>query len=41
VLAQAFGVIGPGLPTQPQQAAVAAAAAQLSTILSSSVRVAQ
>ena len=41
VLAQAFGVIGPGLPTQPQQAAVAAASAQLSTILSSSVRVAQ
>ena len=41
VLAQAFGVIAPTLPTQPQQAALSAASAQLSTILSSSVKVAE
>jgi hypothetical protein len=40
VLAQAFAVILPTLPTQPQQAALAAATGQLSTILSGSVRVA-
>lgn len=41
ILAQVFGTIGPTLPTPPQQAAVAAGAAQLATILSSSVRIAQ
>jgi hypothetical protein len=41
VLAQAFSVIAPTLPTQPQSAALLAASAQLSTILSSSVRVGQ
>jgi len=41
VLAQALGTIGPTLPTPPQQALVAAAIAQLSTILSGSVRVAK
>jgi hypothetical protein len=41
VLATAFGVIGPTLPTPYQQAAVAAAVTQLSTILSSSVTVAK
>jgi phage baseplate assembly protein gpV len=41
ILSEAFGVIGPTLPTSPQQAAVAAAVTQLVTALSSSVRVAQ
>jgi len=41
VLAQAFGTIGPTLPTPYQQAAIAAAITQLSTILSSSVTVAK
>lgn len=41
VLAQAFGIIAPTLPTPQQQAALAGASAQLSTILSGSVRVAR
>ena len=40
VLAQAFGIIAPTLPTPPQQAALAAATGQLTTILSGSVTVA-
>jgi hypothetical protein len=39
VLAQAFGVVMPTLPTPGQQAALAGAVGQLTTILSSSVRV--
>lgn len=39
VLAQAFGVIQPTLPSMPQQAALAAATGQLATILSGSVKV--
>jgi hypothetical protein len=40
ILAQVFGIIAPTMPTPPQNAAVAAAAAQLATILSTSVRIA-
>jgi hypothetical protein len=39
VLSMAFGLIGPTLPTIPQQAALAAITTQVSTILSSSVKV--
>ena len=39
VLVNAFGIIGPTLPTYPQQAALAAIAAQIAIILSGTVRV--
>jgi len=40
VLTEAFGVIAPTLPTEPQSAALASAAGELASVLSGSVRIA-